>query len=86
VDPILRDLGRFLHALRGIDLDDRDREVLRELSTRSDLVTVEVLCSLFEKVREYGFLQGIQGHAPETERSRHVEPQPWGEADRGPGA
>lgn len=89
MDPILRDLGRLLHAVREVDLDDRDRQVLRELSSRSDLVTVEVLCSLFEKVREAGLLLGKEDTVEDTVPIERPEPghdaARWVEPEAGSG-
>jgi len=74
------------YAVRGVLLNERKERFLAWASQMWDADAVEICCSLLEETREAGFVQGIQGYAPETERDRHVEPQPWGEAGRGPGA
>jgi hypothetical protein len=83
VSGIARDLESFRRALHDVELDEREVSVLVEAASTWDLTTVEVICSLFEKVREAGYLS-----APATTEGfiRKDPGRDWGWADSSGGS
>lgn len=63
--------SRLRHALRGLDLSEREERIVGWAGQIWDDETMEIVCSLMERVREAGFLDGIQHYSPADERDRH---------------
>jgi hypothetical protein len=73
---IARDLESFRHALRDVDLDEREVHEVVDAASSWDLTKVEIWCSLFEKVREAGFLS--RGEAGSADEYVPKPPGEWG--------
>jgi hypothetical protein len=75
VNPIARDLAAFRHALRDVELDEREVHVLVDAASSWDLATVEVVCSLFEKVRKAGGVQILDLQNQIHDKAREIQRQ-----------
>jgi hypothetical protein len=83
VSGIARDLESFRRALHDVELDEREVHEVVEAASTWDLTKVEIWCSLFEKVREAGYLS-----APATTEGfiRKDPGRDWGWSASGTGA
>jgi hypothetical protein len=77
MSPIARDLESFRHALRDVELDEREVHELVEAASTWDLTRVEIWCSLFGKVREAGLLSREEKSNDEG-LFVHKQPEDWG--------
>jgi hypothetical protein len=80
VNSIARDLEAFRHALRDVDLDEREVNELVDIASTRSLTSVEVICSLFEKVRQAGYLKRVSESEDSAQQDEFVrkEPGDWG--------